>query len=318
MYARITGTGSYLPEQVRSNFDLESMVETNNDWIIERTGIEERRIAAPNETVATMGYEASKKALEAAGIDASELDMIILGTTSADKSFPSAACEVQHMLGVESIPAFDLAAACSGFIFSLSVAEQYIKSGMAKKILVIGSDVLSRLCAPDDRTTIILFGDGAGAAVVEASEEEGIISSHLHSDGKFGEMLWSALPDRESPNESYAYMHMSGNDVFKVAVTKLSEIVTKTLAANGITDQDIDWLVPHQANLRIIKATAKKLKMPMEQVVVTLDKHGNTSAASVPLALDAAIRDGRIQKGQSVLLEAFGAGFTWGSVLLKL
>ncbi|MGJ8692565.1 MAG: beta-ketoacyl-ACP synthase III [Thalassotalea sp.] len=318
MYSRIIGTGSYFPEQIRTNADLEKLVETSDEWITERTGIKERRIAAEHETAAYMGAEAAKKALEMAGLQASDLDMIVMGTASSHAAFPSAACYVQQYLDCPNIPAFDVAAACSGFIYSLSIADQYIKSGMAKRILIVGADALSHMCAPDDRSTLILFGDAAGACILEASEEAGILSTHLHADGQFQALLGCEAPKRghaESVDESY--MYMKGNEVFKVAVTRLSEIVKQTLAHNNLEKSDVDWLVPHQANLRIIKATAKKLSMPMEQVVVTLDKHGNTSAATIPTALDIAIRDGRIQRGQTLLLEAFGSGFTWGSALIK-
>ncbi|MDX1269333.1 beta-ketoacyl-ACP synthase III [uncultured Oceanisphaera sp.] len=318
MNSRILGTGSYLPEAVRTNADLEQMVETSNDWIVERTGIRERRIAGAEETVATMSYGAALRALDAAGIDAQQLDMIVLATTSGDNAFPAAACEVQAMLDVPGIPAFDLAAACAGFSYALSVADQFIRNGQARHILVIGADALSRMCEPGDRSTIILFGDGAGAVVLGASEEPGILSTHLHADGRYGELL--KLPQRQrgvSGSEMDAYMSMKGNEVFKVAVSRLSEIVTQTLAANGIDKSELDWLVPHQANYRIINATARKLNMPIERVILTLDKHGNTSAASVPIALDEGVRDGRIQRGHLVLLEAFGGGFAWGSALVR-
>ena len=318
MHTKILGTGSYLPEQVRSNADLEKMVETTDQWIVERTGISERRIAAPAETVSTMGYQAALKALEMAGLDASELDMIVCGTTSASNAFPAAACEIQAMLGVHTIPAFDIAAACSGFVYALSIADQYVKSGAAKNVLVIGADVLSRLCEPDDRSTIILFGDGAGAAVIGASNEPGIISTHIFADGRQGDLLKCSFPPRAGESSAaMGYMTMKGNDVFKVAVTKLAHVVTETLRINQIDKSEIDWLVPHQANFRIIKATAKKLDMSLDKVVLTLAKHGNTSAASVPIALDEAVRDGRIKRGQLILLEAFGAGFAWGSALVR-
>ncbi|MFP2769458.1 beta-ketoacyl-ACP synthase III [Oceanisphaera sp. KMM 10153] len=318
MNSRILGTGSYLPEAVRTNADLEQMVETSNDWIVERTGIRERRIAGVEETVATMSYGAALRALEAAGIGAHQLDMIVLATTSGDNAFPAAACEVQAMLEVPGIPAFDIAAACAGFSYALSVADQFIRNGQARHVLVIGADALSRMCEPGDRSTIILFGDGAGAVVLGASEEPGILSTHLHADGRYGELL--KLPQRQrgvSGSEMDAYMSMKGNEVFKVAVSRLSEIVTQTLAANGIDKSELDWLVPHQANYRIINATARKLNMPIERVILTLDKHGNTSAASVPIALDEGVRDGRIQRGHLVLLEAFGGGFAWGSALVR-
>jgi 3-oxoacyl-[acyl-carrier-protein] synthase-3 len=318
MHTKILGTGSYLPVQVRSNLDLEKMVDTNDQWIVERTGISERRIASPEESVSTMGYQAALKALEMAGIQASELDMIVCGTTSAANAFPAAACEIQALLGVHTIPAFDIAAACSGFVYALSVADQFVKTGAAKKVLVIGADVLSRLCAPEDRSTIILFGDGAGAAVIGASETPGIISTHIYADGRQADLLKCAFPPRLGESSTaMGFMTMKGNDVFKVAVTQLSHVVTETLRLNNIDKSDIDWLVPHQANFRIINATAKKLNMSLDKVVLTLSKHGNTSAASVPIALDEAVRDGRIQRGQLLLLEAFGAGFAWGSALVR-
>jgi 3-oxoacyl-[acyl-carrier-protein] synthase-3 len=318
MYSRIVGTGSYFPAQVRTNKDLEKMVDTSDKWITERTGIKERRIASEHETVSMMAAEASKKALEMAGLAATDLDMIVMGTTSNHAALPSAACYVQQYLAVPNIPVFDVAAACSGFIYGLSVADQYIKTGAAKRILVIGADALSHFCDPNDRTTLILFGDGAGACIIEASEQPGILSTHLHADGSFQPLLGCDAPRRADPQSvDKSYMYMSGNEVFKVAVTKLSEIVNTTLKHNNMTKADVDWLVPHQANLRIISATAKKLSLPMERVVVTLDKHANTSAATIPTALDTAIRDGRIQRGQTLLLEAFGSGFTWGSALIK-
>jgi 3-oxoacyl-[acyl-carrier-protein] synthase III len=318
MYSRIVGTGSYFPEQVRTNADLEKMVETSDAWIVERTGIKERRIANEQETVAMMAAEASKKALEMAGLKATDIDMIIMGTTSNHAALPSAACYVQQYLEIPSVPAFDVAAACSGFIYGLSIADQYIKSGACKRILVIGADALSHLCDPSDRTTFILFGDAAGACVVEASEQPGILSTHIHADGAFQPLLGCEAPKRgDALSVDKAYMYMSGNEVFKIAVTKLSEIVNTTLKHNNLDKSEIDWLVPHQANLRIISATAKKLAMSMEKVVVTLDLHANTSAATIPTALDTAIRDGRIQRGQTLLLEAFGSGFTWGSALIK-
>lgn len=318
MNSKILGTGSYLPQGVRTNADLERMVETSDQWIVERTGIRERRIAGAEETVATMSYGAALRALDAAGIEAGQLDMVVLATTSADNAFPAAACEVQALLNVPGIPAFDLAAACAGFSYALSVADQFIKSGQARHVLVIGADALSRMCDPEDRSTIILFGDGAGAVVLGASEEPGILSTHLHADGAYGELL--KLPHRQrgvSGTEMDAYMHMKGNEVFKVAVSRLSDIVTQTLEANGIDKSELDWLVPHQANYRIINATARKLGMSLDSVILTLDKHGNTSAASVPIALDEGVRDGRIQRGQLVLLEAFGGGFAWGSALVR-
>ncbi|MGP3589998.1 beta-ketoacyl-ACP synthase III [Vagococcus sp. WN89Y] len=316
MYTKIIGTGSYLPEQVRTNADLEKMVETSDEWIVTRTGIRERRIAAPNENVSTMGYEAAQRALDMAGIDKDKIGLIIVATTSATHAFPSAACQIQQMLDVKGCPAFDVGAACAGFTYALSIADQYVKTGAVDYALVVGSDVLARTLDPEDRGTIILFGDGAGAVVLGASEEPGILSTHLHADGSYGELLTLPNLDRVNP-DSATYLTMAGNEVFKVAVTELARIVDETLAANNLERSELDWLVPHQANLRIISATAKKLGMPMDNVVVTLDRHGNTSAASVPSALDEAVRDGRIKPGQLVLLEAFGGGFTWGSALVR-
>lgn len=316
MFTKIIGTGSYLPSQVRSNADLEKMVETSDEWIVTRTGIRERRIAAPDETVASMGFAAAQRALEMAGVEASEIGLIIVATTSSSHAFPSSACMIQQMLGINDCAAFDLAAACAGFTYALSVADQYIKNGAVKHALVIGSDVLARTLDPSDRGTIILFGDGAGAVVLGASEEQGIISTHLHADGRYGQLLTLPYQNRAHQDEP-AYLTMAGNEVFKVAVTELAHIVDETLQANNLDREMLDWLVPHQANLRIISATAKKLGMGMDKVVVTLDRHGNTSAASVPSALDEAVRDGRIKPGQLILLEAFGGGFTWGSALVR-
>ena len=316
MYTKIIGTGSYLPSQVRTNADLEKMVETSDEWIVTRTGIRERRIAAPDETVATMGFSAAQRALEMAGIDANEIGLIIVATTSSSHAFPSSACMIQQMLEIKDCAAFDLAAACAGFTYALSVADQYIKNGAVKHALVIGADVLARALDPEDRGTIILFGDGAGAVVLGQSEEQGIISTHLHADGRYAQLLTLPYQDR-GHQEQPAYVTMAGNEVFKVAVTELAHIVDETLQANNLDREMLDWLVPHQANLRIISATAKKLGMTMDKVVVTLDRHGNTSAASVPSALDEAVRDGRIKPGHLILLEAFGGGFTWGSALVR-
>lgn len=302
--------------QVRTNADLEKMVDTSDEWIVTRTGIRERRIAAPDESVATMGLHAAEKALEMAGVSASEVGLIIVATTSSTHAFPSSACQIQNMLGIKDTAAFDLAAACAGFTYALSVADQYVKNGAVRYALVIGSDTLSRKLDPEDRGTVILFGDGAGAVLLGASEEQGIISTHMHADGHYGNLLTLAYPDQSAP-EKPAYVTMAGNEVFKVAVTELAHIVEETLEANNLDRSEIDWLVPHQANLRIISATAKKLGMGMDKVVVTLDRHGNTSAASVPAAFDEAVRDGRIKRGQLVLLEAFGGGFTWGSALVR-
>lgn len=318
MYARISGTGHYLPQSRLTNQDLEQQVDTSDAWIRERTGIRERRIASPEETVVTMAQPAAEAALQAAGIDAAELDMIVMATTSAERAFPSAACELQHALNVTDIPAFDVGAACAGFMFAMSIADQYIRNGQAQHILVVGADVLARLCNPEDRNTIVLFGDGAGAMVLSANDSPGVHSTHLHSAGEFAGLLGSghvgAAYGRSADDE--AWLYMKGSEVFKVAVNKLSQLVAETLAHNNLDQAQLDWLIPHQANRRIIEATARKLSMSMSQVVLTLEYTGNTSAASVPIALDTAIRDGRIQRGQRLLLEAFGGGFAWGSALV--
>lgn len=318
MYSRIIATGSYYPAEVRTNADLEKMVDTSDQWITDRTGIKERRIMASDETVSDMGTKAARAALEMGDVDPSSIDMIICATATGPRTFPSVACDIQKELSLDGIPAFDLNAACAGFCFAMSVADQYIKTGMCKRILVVGADALSRLVDPSDRTMIILFGDAAGACILEASETPGILSSHIHASGKYGDLLYAGTPvwgEEESVHTSWGVM--KGNEVFKVAVTKLSELVEQTLAANNMSKAELDWLVPHQANFRIIKATAKKLNMSMDHVVLTLPKFGNTSAASVPTALDTAIRDGRIQRGHTLMLEAFGAGFAWGSLLIK-
>jgi 3-oxoacyl-[acyl-carrier-protein] synthase-3 len=315
--SKILGTGSYLPEKILTNYDLEKMVQTSHDWIDERTGIEERHIAADDETASSMAEIASRRAVEMAGIDMNDIDMIVLGTCTPDRTFPSTACLLQHRLGLNGIPAFDVIAVCSGFIYSLSVADQYIKSGLKKNVLVVGTEVLSRITDWTDKGTCILFADGAGAVVLGASESEGVISTHIHADGQYSDLLSCINPAQYQAEMLAPYITMKGNEVFKVAVKTLSQIVDETLETNGIRRRDIDWLIPHQANIRIIQATAKKLNMSMDQVVVTVNKHGNTSSASVPLALDIAVRDGRIQPGQLMLLEAFGGGFTWGSALIR-
>lgn len=316
MYSKILSTGSYLPSKIRSNADLEKMVDTSDEWISERTGIKERRIANSDETVATMGFEAAKKSLEMADLEANEIDLIIVATTSSAQAFPSSACQIQKMLGIKDAIAFDVAAACSGFVYALAVADQFIRTGKVNKALVVGADLFSRALNPEDRSTIILFGDGAGAVILEASEQEGIISTHLHATGENAEVLTLDNQAR-GVNADSAYLEMQGNATFKVAVRELANVVEETLQANKLEKKAIDWLVPHQANLRIIAATARKLDMDMSQVVVTLDKHGNTSAGSIPSALDEAVRDGRIKRGQLLLLEAFGGGLTWGSALIR-
>ncbi|WMY97061.1 MAG: beta-ketoacyl-ACP synthase III [Arsenophonus sp.] len=316
MYTKILGTGSYLPGQIRTNADLEKMVDTSDEWITTRTGIKERRIATIEDDVSTMGAKAAKKALAMAGIVANEIDFIIVATTSSTHAFPSSACQIQQILGIKNGAAFDVAAACAGFTYALSISDQFIKTGMAKKVLVIGSDVLSRVLDPNDRSTLILFGDAAGAIVLGCSQEPGILSTHLHANGKYGDLL--TLKHQEHKKRSKpTYVAMVGNEVFKIAVNELTNIVDEILEKNALDKSELDWLVPHQANLRIIQATAKKLSMPMNKVVITLDKHGNTSAASVPTAFDEAVRDGRIKRGQMVLLEAFGGGITCGSALIR-
>ena len=291
------------------------MVDTSDEWIVTRSGIRERRIAAPDETVSTMGFEAAQKAIEAANINPQEIDLILVATTSNSHAYPSAACQIQGMLEIDDAIAFDLAAACTGFVYALGVADQFIRTGKVKKALVIGSDLNSRKLDETDRSTVVLFGDGAGAVILEASEQEGIISTHLHASAdKNGALL---LPQPERGVAKSGYIEMQGNETFKLAVRELSNVVEETLAANNLDKKDIDWLVPHQANLRIISATAKKLDMDMSQVVVTLDRYANNSAATVPVALDEAVRDGRIQRGQLLLLEAFGGGWTWGSALVR-
>ncbi len=318
-YARIAGTGGYLPETVRTNDDIARMVDTSNEWVMERTGIYSRHIAAPHETASSMAEAASRRAIDAAGMVADDIDFIILATSSPDRVFPSTACLLQQRLNIRNCAAFDVQAACSGFIFALSVADQYIRAGNAKRVLVVGSEINSRLVDWTDRTTCILFGDGAGAVVLEASEEPGLLSTHLGSDGQYQELLYLPNPSREfdKREEDKRFIKMQGNEVFKIAVNTLGMIVDEALAANNMERSDIDWLVPHQANIRIITATAKKLKMPMERVVCTIETQGNTSSASVPLALNEAVRDGRIQRGQIVLMEAFGGGFAWGSALVR-
>ena len=318
MYTRILGTGSAFPVTEVTNDDMAKRIDTSDEWITTRTGIKSRRIANSDEDVISLGIEAGRKAIEMAGVQSAKIDMLICATTSSPHSIPSAACIIQRELNLPGIPAFDMAAACSGFIYGLSIADQYIKSGMCRNVLVIGSDTLNRLCDPNDRNTVVLFGDGAGAVLVGASDEQGIISTHLHADGNYANLLGAAAPKRgEIDVNREAYMYMKGSEVFKIAVSKLSDVVVETLEANNVAPDDLDWLVPHQANLRIIKATAKKLNMSMDKVVVNLDKYGNTSAATIPTALDEAVRDGRIKRGHLLLLEAFGSGFAWGSALVR-
>lgn len=317
IYSRIAGTGSYLPEKFLTNIDLESMVETSDEWITDRTGIKKRHIAGENETTTDLAYFAAKNAISAAGIKPRDIDMIIVATTTPTLIFPSTAALVQQKLGIHGCPAFDIQAVCTGFVYALTVADKFIKSGSAKNVLVIGAETLSRIVDWTDRNTCVLFGDGAGAVVLQASTEPGIMSTHIHCDGSFNELLHVPTGPGSAITEDPAYIEMQGNDVFKIAVKTLSKIVDETLTANQLNKHDIDWLIPHQANIRIIAATAKKLSMSMDRVVVTVQDHGNTSAASIPLALDVAVRDGRINRGETLLFEAFGGGFTWGSALIK-
>ncbi len=320
MYARIAGTGGYLPAKVLTNADLEKIVDTSDEWIIERTGIRMRHIAAEGETTCDLAEAAARRAIAAAGLVPTDIDLIIVATTTPDRVFPSTACLLQQRLGIHGPAAFDIQAVCTGFVYAISVADKFIRTGAARRALVIGADTLSRIVDWKDRTTCVLFGDGAGAVVLEASEEPGILSTHLHADGAYQEMLM--VPEGISQGydrvqSGNAYIKMQGGEVFKFAVNSLEQIVDETLAANQMQVSDIDWLVPHQANIRIITATARKLRLPMDRVVVTVDSHGNTSAASIPLALDVAVRDGRIKRGEILLFEAVGGGFTWGSALVK-
>ena len=321
MYSRITGTGSYLPEKVLNNHDLEKMVDTSDEWIRERTGIEKRHIAADDETTRDLATAAARQAMEMAGKSADDIDLIVLATTTPNNVFPSTACQVQHALGISSgCAAFDVQAVCTGFIYALAIADKFIRSGTHRCALVIGAETLSRILDWTDRGTCILFGDGAGAVVLEASQEPGILSTHLHADGSYEKLLhvpFGISQGYQQLLQGEAYMQMKGNEVFRMAGNTLGRIADETLKNNNMPKSDVDWLVPHQANTRIIKAAAKKLDIDMDRVVVTVDQHGNTSAATVPLALDTAVRDGRIKKGETIIMEAFGGGFTWGSALLK-
>jgi 3-oxoacyl-[acyl-carrier-protein] synthase-3 len=321
IYARIAGTGSCLPEKVVTNADLEKLVDTSDEWIASRTGIRQRHIAAEGQTTCDLAEGAARAAMDAAGVTAKEIELIILGTTTPDIIFPSSACLLQHRLGANGCGAFDVNAACSGFIYALSVAHNFIRAGSVKTALVVGAETLSRMVDWTDRSTCVLFGDGAGAVVLKADDKPGILSTHIHADGGHKELLWNPVGVSKGfkPEEKNAGVKvlMQGSDVFKVAVKTLDRVVEETLEANGLDRHAIDWLIPHQANLRIIQATAKRLDMPMERVIVTVDKHGNTSAGSVPLALDFAVRSGKVQRDQLLLLEAFGGGFTWGSALVR-
>ncbi|MBT8442269.1 MAG: ketoacyl-ACP synthase III [Gammaproteobacteria bacterium] len=319
-YSRIAGTGRYLPERVMTNADLEKIVDTTDEWIRSRTGIERRHIAADGETTADLAEQAARNAMEAAGVVPGDIDFIVVGTTTPDVVFPNVGCLVQQRLGVRGCPAFSVEAACSGFIYALSIADRFVATGQATRALVIGAETLSRMTDYEDRATCVIFGDGAGAAVLEPSDEPGIQSCHLRADGRYKDLLYHpyGVSRQRGPDDTEGpYIHMRGNEVFKVAVKSLESIVDETLEANNIDTGDIDWLIPHQANFRIIHATAKRLGMSMDKVILTLQDQGNTSAASVPMALDVAVRDGRVKRGDLLLLEAFGGGFTWGSSLIR-
>jgi 3-oxoacyl-[acyl-carrier-protein] synthase-3 len=317
IYSRISGTGSYLPEKVLTNRDLEQIVDTSDEWIYTRTGIRQRHIAAANENTSDLALVASRRALEASGLAPQDIDLVIVATTTADMVFPSTACLLQAKLGIANCPAFDMQAVCSGFVYALSTADQLLKSGQYRHALIIGAEVYSRILDWKDRATCVLFGDGAGAVVLSRSEQPGILASRLHADGRYANIL--SVPGSVSGGNvsGRPLLQMEGNAVFKLAVKVLGEVAHETLSAAGLAKSELDWLIPHQANIRIIQATAKKLGLSMERVIATVDRHANTSAASVPLALDEAVRDGRIRSGQHVLLEGVGGGFTWGAVLLR-
>jgi len=316
IYSRIAGTGSYLPQKVVTNFDLEKIVDTSDEWIRSRTGIERRHVAADGETTVDLAEHAARRALEAAGLAPGDVDFIAFGTTTPDLVFPNCGVLLQQRLGCRGVPAFSVETACAGFMYALSIADKYVRCGESKRALVIGAETLSRITDWNDRATAVLFADGAGAVVLEPSPTAGVLSTHLHADGNYKDMLYCEVGVSKGFNGRLA-ITMTGSEVFKVAVTKLGETVDEALTANGLERSALDWLVPHQANIRIIQATARKLDMPMERVIVTVQEHGNTSAASVPLALDVAVRDGRIRRGELLLLEAFGGGFTWGSALVR-
>jgi 3-oxoacyl-[acyl-carrier-protein] synthase-3 len=318
MFSKIIGTGSYLPAKALTNFDLEKIVDTSHDWIVSRSGIVERHIAADNEMTSDLALQASLKAIEAAGISSDQIDLVIVATTSPDQIFPSTACILQDKLGIKNRgAAFDMQAVCGGFVYAMNTADLYIRGGQARTALVVGAEVLSRMLDWNDRTTCVLFGDGAGAVVLQASESPGIISSKLHADGSHRDMLKAEGNVRYGEVQGDPFIKMEGQAVFKFAVKVLSEVVDELLEENHLKGSDVDWLVPHQANIRIMEATAKKLGLSMNNVIVTVATHGNTSAASIPLALDTAVRDGRIRAGQNIILEAVGGGFTWGAVLIK-
>lgn len=317
MYSRIIGTGSYLPERVLTNQDLEKMVETSDEWIRTRTGITQRHIAREDQSASDLAMLASLNAMTAAGVTSKDIDLIIVATTTPDMVFPSTACILQDKLGVENCPAFDVQAVCSGFVYALATADMFVSSGKCRNALVVGSEIYSRILNWNDRGTCVLFGDGAGAVVLSQSDEPGILSSHLHASGHYRDVL--SVPGSISGGiiRGNPYINMDGGAVFKFAVKVLEDVAHEAIAENQLQTSDIDWLIPHQANIRIIRSTAQKLGIPLDKVVITVDKHGNTSAASIPLALDIAVRDGRIHKDQLIMLEGVGGGFTWGAVLLR-
>lgn len=317
-YSRIIGTGSYLPEKKLSNRDLESMVDTSDEWIYTRTGIRNRHIAAEYETTSDLALKASQRAIAAANIDASEIDLIIVATSTPDMIFPSTACLLQAKLGIKGGAAFDLQAVCTGFVYALATADSFIRSGQHRCALVIGAEIFSRILDWTDRGTCVLFGDGAGAVVLRASDTPGVLSSHLHADGSYADILCTPGSVKNGAVSGVPFLKMEGNSVFKLAVKVLDDVGREALTANELSIDQIDWFIAHQANVRIIHASAKKLGLPLDRVVVTVENHGNTSAASIPLALDVAVADGRIKRGQHVLLEGVGGGFTWGAVLLKM
>ncbi len=317
MYSRITGTGSYLPEKILTNLDLERMVDTSDEWIRTRTGITQRHIAREDQSASDLAMYACQNAMQAAGVTAKDIDLIIVATTTPDMIFPSTACILQNKLGIENCPAFDVQAVCSGFVYALATADMFVSSGKCRNALVVGSEIYSKIIDWNDRSTCVLFGDGAGAVVLSQSDEPGILSTHLHASGSYSDILSAPGSISGGKIQGNPFINMEGNTVFKFAVKVLEEVVQEAIAKNNLQTTDIDWLIPHQANIRIIQSTAKKLGLPMDKVVVAVDKHGNTSAASIPLALDIAVRDGRIKKDQLVLLEGVGGGFTWGAVLLR-
>jgi 3-oxoacyl-[acyl-carrier-protein] synthase-3 len=320
IYSRIAGTGRFLPERILTNADLEKMVDTTDEWIRTRTGVERRHIASEDQTTSDLCVEAANIAMDTAGVTAADIDLIVVGTTSPDLIFPNIGTLVQHRLGIHGCPAFSIEAACTGFIYALTIADKFVRAGEVKCALVIGAEIISKLVDWKDRSTCVLFGDGAGAVILRPSDEPGIISCHLGADGQYKDLLYypvGASKELHKAGLDDAKIIMSGNEVFKVAVKTLGNVAEQALAANNIGKDEIDWLIPHQANLRIIQATAKRLELPMEKVILTVQDHGNTSAASVPMALDVGIRDGRVKRGQLILMEAFGGGFTWGSVLMR-